>query len=59
VSTFSDAAGDKARQSQQTAPETVDEGTCVQTLHIGFCDDEAGILDQVDHRIPPLRALRG
>jgi hypothetical protein len=27
--------------------ETFDEGICVQTLHVGSYDDEAGVLDEL------------
>lgn len=33
--------------------ETLDEGTCVQTLHIGSFDDEADILEQMHDEFIP------
>ncbi len=38
--------------------ETLHEGLCVQTLHIGSYDDEAGILDELHHRYIPDNGLR-
>lgn len=33
--------------------ETLNEGTCVQTLHIGSFDDEASVLEQMHHSFIP------
>lgn len=33
--------------------ETLDEGLCVQTLHIGSYDDETPVLDELHHRYIP------
>lgn len=33
--------------------ESLDEGTCVQTLHIGSFDDETAILDEMHHSFMP------
>lgn len=33
--------------------ETLDEGTCVQTLHVGSYDDEAPLLDKLHHEFIP------
>ena len=38
--------------------ETLQEGLCVQTLHIGSYDDEAEILDELHHRHVPANGLR-
>jgi hypothetical protein len=38
--------------------QTLEEGACVQTLHIGSYDDETAILDQMHHRFIPEHGLR-
>ena len=38
--------------------ETLDEGLCVQTLHVGSYDDEAGVLDALHHTFIPESGLR-
>lgn len=38
--------------------ETLDEGTCVQTLHVGSYDDEAPVLDEMHRRFIPENGLR-
>lgn len=38
--------------------ETLDEGLCVQTLHIGSYDDEAAVLAQLHHEYLPNAGLR-
>ncbi len=38
--------------------ETLDEGLCVQTLHVGPYDDEAPVLDELHHRFIPDSGLR-
>ena len=38
--------------------ETLDEGTCVQTLHVGPFDDEGPVLEDVHHRVIPENGLR-
>lgn len=38
--------------------ETLSEGHCVQTLHVGSFDDEAGVLTQLHHQFIPDNALR-
>ena len=38
--------------------ERLDEGRCVQTLHVGPYDDEAGVLDQLHHDVIPSAGLR-
>ena len=37
--------------------ETLDEGLCVQTLHIGSYDDETPVLDELHHRYIPSSGL--
>ncbi|WP_159792798.1 GyrI-like domain-containing protein [Puerhibacterium puerhi] len=37
---------------------TLDEGRCVQTLHVGSFDDEAGVLAQIHHELVPAQGLR-
>lgn len=38
--------------------ETLDEKTCVQTLHIGSFDDEAGVLDEMHYGFIPANSLK-
>lgn len=38
--------------------EVLDEGVCVQTLHIGSYDDEAPVLAEMHQRVIPERGLR-
>ncbi len=38
--------------------ELLSEGRCVQTLHIGSFDDEAGVLAQLHHEFVPAHGLR-
>ena len=38
--------------------ETLDEATCVQTLHIGSFDDEAAVLEQMHHQFIPEQGFR-
>ncbi|MFF1540553.1 GyrI-like domain-containing protein [Microbacterium sp. NPDC058269] len=38
--------------------ETLEEGTCVQTLHVGPFDDEGPVLDDLHHRFIPENGLR-
>jgi hypothetical protein len=37
--------------------ETLDEGLCVQTLHVGSFDDEGPVLDDLHHRFVPENGL--
>lgn len=37
--------------------ETLEEGTCVQTLHVGSYDDEAPVLDDIHERFIPEHGL--
>jgi hypothetical protein len=38
--------------------QTLAEGRCVQTLHLGPFDDEAGVLDRMHHQFIPANRLR-
>ncbi|MFG1777416.1 GyrI-like domain-containing protein [Micromonospora sp. NPDC049048] len=38
--------------------ETLSEGRCVQTLHVGSFDDEAGVLARLHHEFVPGNGLR-
>lgn len=38
--------------------ETLNEGTCVQTLHIGSFDDEAAVLEKMHHEFIPENNLK-
>ncbi|MFT4188248.1 MAG: GyrI-like domain-containing protein [Aeromicrobium sp.] len=38
--------------------ERLDEGLCVQTLHIGSFDDEGPVLDRLHHEFVPAEGLR-
>jgi hypothetical protein len=38
--------------------ETLSEGRCVQTLHVGSFDDEAALLARLHHEVIPGRGLR-
>lgn len=56
---------DRARAAAADAPaigalrlETLDEGTCVQTLHVGPFDDEGPVLDELHHGFVPSHGLR-
>ena len=60
-----DAVAKKAAKAKEPVPaldsvrlETLDEGTCVQTLHIGPFDDEGPVLDDLHHRFIPENGLR-
>lgn len=59
------AVEQKAAKKKQETPalrsvrlETLDEGLCVQTLHVGSYDDEAPMLDDLHHRFIPDNGLR-
>ncbi len=54
----------KLAKKKQPAPAlgsvrlaTLDEGLCVQTLHVGSYDDEAPVLDELHHRFIPRNGL--
>src|SRR3546814_6855030 len=60
-----DAFVDRARAGAPDAPlldrlrvETLSEGRCVQTLHIGTYDDEAPVLARMHDEFIPARGLR-
>ncbi len=38
--------------------ESLSEGRCVQTLHVGSFDDEADVLDRLHHEVIPDQGLR-
>jgi len=38
--------------------ETIAEGTCVQTLHVGPFEEEGPVLERLHHEILPRRGLR-
>jgi len=61
---ITDELVDKAR-SAADAPaldrlrvETLEEGRCVQTLHLGPFDDEGPVLDELHHEFVPAHGLR-
>lgn len=57
------AAVDQARSTSRPARlddvrlESLSEGRCVQTLHVGSFDDEAGVLDRLHHEVIPDQGL--
>jgi hypothetical protein len=60
-----DTVAKKTAKKKQTLPalprvrlETLDEGPCVQILHVGSYDDEAPVLDDLHHRFIPENGLR-
>jgi hypothetical protein len=60
-----DAVAAKTAKKKQESPalhsvrlETLDEGLCVQTLHVGPYDDEAPVLDELHTRFVPENGLR-
>lgn len=48
---------DPPEKLDQLRFETLDEGLCVQTLHIGSFDDEAAILEEIHHTFIPENGL--
>ena len=57
------AAVDQARSTSRprlddVRLEPLSEGRCLQTLHIGSFDDEAGVLDRLHHEVIPGEGLR-
>jgi hypothetical protein len=52
------AAGGKPASLDKLRLQALEEGTCVQTLHIGSYDDEADILDQMHHQFIPEHGFR-
>ncbi len=60
---FDEAAAEVAAKNRPTGldrvrVERLDEGRCVQTLHIGSYDDEAEVLAELHHRVIPEAGLR-
>lgn len=60
-----DQAEAKARRAKRALPalaslrrETLDEGLCVQTLHVGAFDDEGPVLADIHERFLPAHGLR-
>jgi hypothetical protein len=51
------AAGDRPASLDRVALETLAEGRCVQTLHIGSFDDEAEILEKLHTDVIPGQGL--
>jgi hypothetical protein len=51
------AGGEKATSLDKLRLVTLDEGLCVQTLHIGSFDDEGDILDQMHNQFIPEHGL--
>lgn len=49
---------DPPKNIERVRFETLSEGRCVQTLHIGSFDDEAGVLDKMHHDFIPGRNLK-
>lgn len=52
------AAKDRPVALPRLRLEALDEGTAVQTLHVGSYDDEAGVLADLHHRFIPEHGLR-
>ncbi|MET8796655.1 GyrI-like domain-containing protein [Nocardia sp. NPDC004568] len=52
------AAGDRPRRLHDVRLETLSEGRCVQTLHIGSYDDEAEVLARMHHEFVPDNGFR-
>ena len=52
------AAGDRPRRLPDVRLESLSEGRCVQTLHVGSYDDEADVLARMHDRFIPDHALR-
>lgn len=52
------AAKDHPRRLHEIRLDSLSEGRCVQTLHIGSYDGEAEVLAQMHHRFIPDNELR-
>ncbi|MFC6089943.1 GyrI-like domain-containing protein [Saccharothrix lopnurensis] len=52
------AAGGRSAALAGLELRSLDEGTCVQTLHLGPYDDEADVLHRMHHRFIPEHGLR-
>ena len=57
VAVASAGAKSNSDASSSIRLETLDEGLCVQTLHVGPYDDEAPVLDELHHRYIPRSGL--
>jgi len=53
-----DAAMERAGAGDAVRWETLSEGRCVQTLHVGSFDEEAGVLAELHDRFIPEQGLR-
>lgn len=51
-------AGDRPRRLHDARLETLSEGRCVQTLHIGSYDDETEVLARMHHEFVPDNGFR-
>ena len=51
-------AGNRPARLGDVRLETLSEGLCVQTLHVGSFDDEADVLAKLHHEVIPGRGLR-
>ncbi|KOX10004.1 GyrI-like domain-containing protein [Nocardiopsis sp. NRRL B-16309] len=52
------AAGNRPARLDDVRLETLSEGRCVQTLHVGPFDEEADVLDRMHHEYLPEQGLR-
>jgi hypothetical protein len=52
------AAGKRPARLDDVRLETLSEGLCVQTLHVGSFDDEADVLRRMHHEFVPDNGLR-
>ncbi|MGW5384556.1 GyrI-like domain-containing protein [Nocardia sp. NPDC003963] len=52
------AADDRPRRLHDVRLETLSEGRCVQTLHVGSYDDEAEVLARMHHQFVPDNGFR-
>jgi hypothetical protein len=52
------AAKDRPRRLADVRLDRLSEGRCVQTLHVGPYDDEAGVLARMHHEFIPANGLR-
>jgi len=52
------AAAKQAPSLDRLRLEILDEGTCVQTLHLGPYDEEGPVLEEMHHRFLPEHGLR-
>lgn len=52
------AAKDPSLDLTKVRLEKLDEGKCVQTLHVGSFDDEGPVLDKIHHEFIPTNGLK-